>query len=150
MKQPNFVAALRFFKGHRYQLLMVALLFLYSCELNDEEVLNSRVAFVGSFSVNQTCRGAGNSTDKYTLRISQGAGSNGILLTNLRPFADEIVATVAGNTLTIRSQSARLSGQTRQVTISGSGTLTDGSVIEIDFDYDFGGNYSCGANGFKL
>jgi len=150
MKNPGFSDAARFFKSHRYRLLAAGLLFLYGCELSDEEVLNSRAAFVGSFNVNQTCRGASSSTDKYTLRISQGTGGNGILLTNLQPFADEIVATVAGNTLTIRSQSARLSGQTRQVTISGSGTLTGGSVIEIDFDYDFGGNNTCAAKGFKL
>ncbi len=150
MKHPDFAAAARFFSNYRYRLFAVGLLFLYGCELTNEEVLNSRAAFVGSFSMNQTCRGANSSTDRYTLRISQGSGGNTIILENMAPFATQIVATVAGNTLTISPQNVAFSGLARQATVSGSGTLTDGSVLEIDFDYDFGGNNSCGATGFKL
>ena len=150
MKHPDFAPALHFFRNYCRRLLAVGLLFLYGCELTNEEVLNSRAAFVGSFSMNQSCRGANTSTDKYTLRISQGSGGNTILLENMAPFATKIVATVAGNTLTISPQNVAFSGLARQATVSGSGTLTDGSVLEIDFDYDFGGNNRCSAKGFKL
>lgn len=148
MKHPDFAA--RFFKSLHHRLLVAGLLLLCGCELTDEEVLNSRAAFVGSFNMNQTCRGAANSTDRYTLRISQGTGSNTVLLEGLQPFGSRITATVAGNTLTINPQNAAFSGLARQASVSGSGTLTDGSVLEIDFEYDFGGNYNCGARGFKL
>ncbi|MDJ1501653.1 hypothetical protein [Xanthocytophaga agilis] len=147
MENKNLTLVRSFIRNHRYRLLMVGLLFMYSCNLLDEEVLNSRKAFIGSYTIQQKC---GSSQDSYTLRITEGSSNSEILLSNVEPFGDEIIATVSGNILTISSQSVRLKGQTSSATVSGSGTLTDGSIIEINFEYDFGGTTSCGANGYKL
>jgi hypothetical protein len=147
MKRKNLTPLWDFLRSNRYRFLMAGMLFMYSCNLLDDEVLSSRQAFLGSFSVQQQCN---SSRDNYTLTISPGSSSSEILLENMEPFGDEVIATVSGNIVTIASQRVRLKGQTSSVTVSGSGTLTDGSVIEIDFDYDFGGSFSCGLSGYKL
>ncbi|MDJ1483860.1 hypothetical protein QNI16_25390 [Cytophagaceae bacterium YF14B1] len=147
MENKNLILVRSFIRNHRYRLLMVGLLFMYSCNLLDEEVLNSRKAFIGSYSIQQKC---GNSQDPYTLVITEGSSSSEILLSGIEPFGDEIIATISGNILTISSQSVRLKGQTASAKVSGSGTLTDGSIIEINFEFDFGGTTSCKATGYKL
>jgi len=150
MKKQNLTPLWQFLRNHRYRILMIGMLFLYSCELTDDEVLSSRQAFVGSFEMKQTC---GSSRDNYTLRIRTGSGNNEVLLDNVEPFGDELIATVNGNLLTISSQSVRLSGQSGQPTsvmVSGSGILTDGSILELEFDFEYGGSNSCSASGFKL
>ncbi len=147
MKRKNLTPVWHFLRTHRYRFLMVGMLFMYGCGLLDDEVLNSRQAFVGSFSVNQTEVGTSNS-ENYTLSIQAGSNSNEILLSNLRPFKDQVIATVVGNQITIASQSVRINGTT-SVKVSGSGTL-DGTTIEIDFDFDYGSYYNYNVTGYKL
>jgi|GEM_PF-6074324 len=148
MTTPNPATTWQFFRNHRYRLLMVGLLFIYSCNLVDDEVLTSRQAFVGNFQVKQKER---NSTfeENYSLNIRASNKSNEVLLTNLRPFQDQVIATVVGNSLNIPSQSIRVSG-TQSVTVSGSGTLDNGSTLEISFSYNFGSPFRYTVTGFKL
>ena len=148
MKNDTRILFRKFASAHRYRFLIAALLFMYSCDLLDDEVLSSRQAFIGSFEMIQNCDN--NARDRYTLRITAGSSSNEVLLTGIEPFGDEIIATVTGNVLTIASQSIRLRGQTTSVSVSGSGTLTDGTTLDITFRYNFGGRVSCTTGGAKL
>ncbi len=149
MKSKNLTLVRQFVRNHRHRVLMVGMLLLYSCELTDDEVLNSRQAFISSFEMNQQCTiGGSNSTEKYTLQIRAGSSSNSVWLTNLEPFPNEIEAIVSGNILTIPSQKTPYRGQ--NIEVSGSGTLTDGSILEINFEFEYGDFNTCEANGFKL
>ncbi|MCU0353440.1 MAG: hypothetical protein MUD08_06825 [Cytophagales bacterium] len=148
MKKDIHISIRRFLFAYRYRFLVVTLLFMYSCDLLDDEVTSSRQAFIGSFEMIQNCDN--NARDRYTLRITAGSSSNEVLLTGIEPFGDEIIATVTGNVLTIASQSIRLRGQTSSVNVSGSGTLTDGTSLDITFRYNFGGSVSCTTGGAKL
>ncbi len=151
MKNSYVLLFTQIIRRYRYGLLMVAgFVLFYSCDLINDETLGSRDSFIGSYSVKQTCGGSSSSSQSYTLRISKGSGSNGVLIENLSPFPNEIEATVIGNTLSIPAQNTPLGGN--PVSVSGSGQVrTDNGVfLDIDFSYQNAGNNSCKLNGYKL
>jgi len=137
---------MRFSEVIMYVLFVTIVLALSSCSDDDEAKPDTRAQFIGTYAV-EDISGSSGYTYEYDVTISNG--DNGDL--NISNFADmfntPVKATVDGNKLVIKSQSFTNPSSGNSIQVSGTGTLTGGT---LNFTYTTTGylDYSgtCKAN----
>ena len=122
-----------------YLLLLTASLIAYSGCQDEEEI--TRADFIGSYQISEVCNGV---TDDYVLTIAAATDSNdGIVITNLWNWEEQMAGTVSGEVITIPSQIAE------DVSFIGNGDLS-GNTLTITYSAVDGAiNETCVASGNK-
>ncbi len=122
-----------------YLLLLTVSLVAYSGCQDEEEI--TRADFIGSYQISEVCNGV---TDDYVLTIAAATDSNdGIVITNLWNWEEQMAGTVSGEVITIPSQIAE------DVSFIGNGNLS-GNTLTITYSAVDGAiNETCVASGNK-
>lgn len=105
-------------------------------DTDDGSCVFAREKFLGTWQATETCT-SGNST--YQVTIAAGAGDNvTVTFGNFGNFGITVNGTVAGNSVTIASQTITVGGNS--VTLSGSGTINDaGNNLQLTYAAVLGG-----------
>jgi len=124
--------------GFSFLLLTITLISFSGCQ-DDEEI--TRADFIGRYQISEVCNGV---SDDYILMIAAAPDSeDGVILTNLWNWAEDMTGIVSGEVITIPSQIAD------DVTFSGNGDLS-GNTLTLTFTVIDGGiNETCNASGDK-
>lgn len=129
--------------------LFILLVLLAGCK--DDEPVDPRDAFVGTFQMNGTCNfiDGTNSQDNYNLTISKSSDQTGIILANLINSAQNINATVSGNSFTITQGAITLSNGST-ININGTGNLNE-NTLSLNYSLQHQGQNlgNCTDNGNK-
>ncbi|MBX2928348.1 MAG: hypothetical protein KF852_10975 [Saprospiraceae bacterium] len=96
-----------------------------------------RLAFLGSFTVIESCSATGN--HEYSVSITESStAETDIIINNFGDFGSTIRATVSGSTLTISAQTINVQNTAINVS-NGTGSL-NGNLLTIAYTYSVLGN----------